>query len=77
MVRSLFSNLFEAGVASLVYGDVLVKRSAVNDNCVIVCARKPVEFVLNLAASKDLPTNWVDGVEMHRNTDGSLSIWEA
>ena len=76
MVSSIFSNLYEAGVASLVYGDILVKRSPVNDSCVIVSARKPVEFVLNLAAAKELPASWVDGVVMHRNTDGSLSIWD-
>lgn len=76
MVSSIFSNLYEAGVASLVYGDILVKRSPINDRCVIVSARKPVEFVLNLAAEKELPASWVDGVVMHRDTDGSLSIWD-
>lgn len=76
MVSSIFSNLYEAGVASLVYGDILVKRSHVNDNCVIISARKPVEFVLDLAAAKELPASWVDGVVMHRNSDGSLSMWD-
>ncbi len=79
MLSLMFPNLFDLfsdSVNSISYSDVLVKKSQVNPTCIIVFARKPVEFVMNVASDKGLSPDWVDSVTMHRNTDGSLSIWE-
>jgi hypothetical protein len=76
MVRVLFPSLFNNGVEAVNYSDIVVKRSPINANCVIVKARQPIEFLMSVAAQKELSACWVDAVCIRSNTDGSVSVWD-
>ena len=76
MVRVIFPNLYVNGVKSVSYGDILVRRSKVNANCVIIAARKPVEFLFNVMSEKGIDTSGVDKLSIRSNTDGTLSVWD-
>lgn len=78
MLSAMFPNLYPADGISpvgLEFSDVVVMKSHIcPDTCVIVKARKPVEWLLDHCAMMQLPPSWVDAVDMRRNTDGSLSV---
>lgn len=76
MVSSFFPSLFEAGVASVNFSDVVVSKSAVNDSCVIIKARRPMEFLLDHVANLSVNPEWIDRVEFKINSDRSLSVWD-
>lgn len=77
MLRQIFPSLFEFATLAVNYSDVVVSRSNINpETCVIIKARKPLDWLLDHCAIKDMPMSWIDAVELKFNTDGSLSVIE-
>ena len=75
MLRQIFPALFEFAVLDVNYSDVVVSKSKVNpETCVIIKARKPLDWLLEHCALNDISVAWVDGVNLKFNTDGSLSV---
>ena len=76
MLSLTFPSLFDLGVMSLNFSDVVVSKSQVNSKCVIIKARKPVEWLLDHCAIKNLNPDWIDKVCIKHNTDNSISVIE-
>lgn len=77
MIREMFPSLFQFGVDSINFSDVVVSKSHINpDSCVIVKARKPIEWLLDHCANRGMDPCWISAVSIKRNTDGSISIIE-
>lgn len=77
MLRKMFPSLFEFGVNSINFSDVVVTKSAINPSgCVIVKARNPINWILNHCAIRQMDKCWIDSVFIKFNSDGSISIIE-
>lgn len=77
MIREMFPSLFEFGVDSINFSDVVVSKSHINpSSCVIVKARNPIEWLLEHCANRQMDSCWISAVSIKRNTDGSISIIE-
>lgn len=77
MLNSMFPSLFEFGVDSINFSDVVVSKSHVNPmGCVIVKARKPIDWLLNHCSNLNLDYCWLSAVLIKYNTDGSISVIE-
>lgn len=77
MLREMFPSLFQFGVDSINFSDVIVSKSHINPmGCVIVKARKPIEWVVDHCFNKGMDGCWIDAVTIHFNSDGSISIIE-
>jgi hypothetical protein len=76
MLSQIFPSLFNFGVASINFSDVVVSKSPVNPNCVIIKARKPIEWVLDHCAANGIDPSWIDSFCIKYNSDGSTSLIE-
>jgi hypothetical protein len=76
VIARMFPSLFNFGVAAINFSDVVVRRSHVTDSCVIISARKPMEWLLEHCAHRGLPVSWIDSVSIRWNSDGSISVIE-
>lgn len=75
MLQLMFPSLFDLGVVSLNFSDVVVSKSPVNPmGCAVIKARKPIEWLLDHCARIGLDCTWIDSVVIKDNTDGSLSV---
>lgn len=76
MLDAIFPSLFNLfGADSVNYSDVVVKKSPVNPaNCVIICARRPIEWFLEHCSMNDIPNSVFNNLVVKTNTDGSISV---
>jgi hypothetical protein len=72
----MFPSLFDLGVLAINFSDVVVSKSAINPKCIIIKARKPVEWLLDHSSRLDFPIDWIDNVVIKYNTDNSISVIE-
>ena len=76
-LKIIFPDIFQPAVVGICFEDgETVKRSEVNPACLVIAAPKPVSFLLERAAIKNLPPEWVNQVEWKQNTDNTISVWD-
>lgn len=76
MLDVIFPSLFNLfGADSVNYSDVVVKKSPVNPtNCVIIYARRPIEWFMEHCAKNDIANSVFNNLVIKGNTDGSISV---
>ena len=76
-LTQIFPDFMEPAVVGVCFEDgETVKRSPVNPGCLVIAATRPVTFLMERAAIKNLPVEWVDAVEWKWNTDNTISVWD-
>lgn len=75
MLSLMFPSLYQFGVESINFSDVVVSKSSVNpQGCVIIKARKPIQWILDHCAINNIELIDVERLDFKFNTDNSLSL---
>src|SRR5690606_26585350 len=75
MLSSMFRSLYEFGVDSINFSDVVVSKSPINPmGCVIIKARKPIEWLLDHCSRLNMDSCWLSAIDIRQNSDGSISV---